>query len=134
MISPRPRNRTHARLLAGIFVPVMVVSGCTDRGERDAAATSPAELVVVASDIAFDSAGYTVAAGDVAVTLEQAGFLPHTLVIEDQDGQELDFLLMVGTDASEDTATIELAPGTYVLFCEIAGHRAAGQEATLTVE
>ena len=41
-----------------------------------------------------------------------------------------DFKLSIG---NEDTGTTDLAPGTYTLFCDIAGHESAGMVAELTV-
>ena len=35
---------------------------------------------------------------------------------------------------STDTFALELAPGDYVFFCSVAGHRQSGMEGTLTVE
>jgi plastocyanin len=35
---------------------------------------------------------------------------------------------------STDTLALELAPGAYVFFCSVAGHRESGMEGTLTVD
>lgn len=74
------------------------------------------------------SGDLTVAPGDLTITLSNTGTMVHNLVFED------------GTRSvdlnSGETVTMEvgqLEPGTYMIFCDIAGHRAAGMEAFLVV-
>jgi uncharacterized cupredoxin-like copper-binding protein len=92
---------------------------------------SPAGDVVevVAEDISFPDDSFTAAAGTVSFTYVNEGAIPHTLVIEDVDG----FKLEVAAAGDEDEGTAELEVGTYVLFCDVPGHRDAGMEATLEV-
>lgn len=98
--------------------------GSTGAGEGSGGA---ADLTVDALDkLAFDQDSYEVPAGEVQVLYRNEGSLPHTLVIEGVDG----FKLSVG---DEDSGSVELEPGSYVLYCDVAGHREAGMEAELTV-
>ncbi len=69
-----------------------------------------------------------VPAGDLTITLSNTGSMAHNLVFEN------------GPRSSDlkagETVTMEvgqLEPGTYVIFCDVAGHRAAGMEARLVV-
>ncbi len=69
-----------------------------------------------------------VAAGDLTITVTNAGTMVHNLVFEN------------GPRSSDlnggDTETLhvgELTPGTYVIFCDIPGHRSSGMEARLVV-
>ncbi|MEM9746730.1 MAG: cupredoxin domain-containing protein [Actinomycetota bacterium] len=114
---------------------LVVAAGCGSDGGDGSADQDEivATLTIVATDVAYDAESYEVPAGTVDITLIQEGLIPHTVAIEDQDGGTLDLLLTVNADQSEETATIDLAPGTYVLWCTIPGHRSLGQEATLTV-
>ncbi|MEM7326230.1 MAG: hypothetical protein AAF531_24310 [Actinomycetota bacterium] len=66
------------------------------------------------------------------MTLVQEGLIPHTLVIGDEDGNELDLALAVNDGRPEATATIDIEAGGYLIWCTIPGHRALGQEAILT--
>ncbi|MEM1333429.1 MAG: plastocyanin/azurin family copper-binding protein [Actinomycetota bacterium] len=91
----------------------------------------PTALTVIATDVAFDAETYRVDAGEVDVTFLQEGLMPHSLAIETAEGRQLGEALLVNVAETEATATIELEPGTYVLWCTIPGHRALGQEATL---
>jgi uncharacterized cupredoxin-like copper-binding protein len=54
------------------------------------------------------------------------GTVAHTLLVKGVSG----FKLEVG---DEDEGTVELEPGEYTLYCDVAGHEAAGMVATLTV-
>jgi len=54
----------------------------------------------------------------------------HTLVFEDPAFRGFK-LAVNGT--GNDSGKVELEPGTYVVYCDIPGHRAAGMEATITV-
>ena len=93
--------------------------------------SSDADLTVVAEDPPdFDSDAYTAPAGEVTVAYENSGSSPHTLVIDGID----DFKLEVEQGDDIDTGTVELEAGEYEIYCDVSGHRAAGMEATVTVE
>lgn len=98
------------------------LSAGTDGGES--------AIEVIAEDIAFGEDRYTAAAGEVELTYVNEGAIPHTLLIEGVDG----FKLEVQSNGDVDEGTVELEPGTYTIWCDIAGHREAGMEATLVVE
>jgi plastocyanin len=55
----------------------------------------------------------------------------HTLVFTDK--ALTGFELEVSPAQKQDTGKVELAAGTYTIYCTIPGHRAAGMEATVTV-
>ena len=70
----------------------------------------------------------TVPAGHVVIEVENGGAVPHNLKLV--DGPKTKDL----NNGERDSLDLgELAPGTYEIFCDIAGHRDAGMEATLTV-
>jgi uncharacterized cupredoxin-like copper-binding protein len=133
--------------LAAATVAVLLLTACGDDG-ADEDATLGAEgdgaeaadpgagghLAVEARDIEFDRDAYRVASGPVDIEYQQEGSLPHSLVIEEVDGEAVDgFKLGVG-DADSDSDTVDLRPGEYVLYCDVPGHREAGMEADLQVE
>jgi plastocyanin len=85
-------------------------------------------LVVEAKDnLKFDKDSYEAQSGSVDITYENSGSVAHTLLIKGKSG----FKLSVG---SKDEGSIDLAPGTYTIYCDVAGHEAAGMHAELTVE
>ena len=112
--------------LAGLAVLGGVLAGCG--GDDGASGCTPGpQLTVVAEDsLKFGADAYEVDAGCVEVTYENAGSIAHTLLIKGVKG----FKLSVGTT---DVGTVQLEPGTYTLFCDVAGHEAAGMVADLTV-
>ena len=105
-------------------------AGATTTPPTPPASGGPAgsELVVHGKDtLKFDKDAYTAKAGTIDVRLVNDGSVNHTLLIKDVD----DFELKVpGTDEG----TVDLEAGTYTLYCDVAGHEAAGMEAELTVE
>ncbi len=120
--------------LTGAAALALVLSACGDSddsgGDGDDAAgctTADSSITVGAQDaLKFDAEAYEADAGCVEITYSNEGSVAHTLLIKGKSG----FKLSVG---DEDTGSIELTPGDYTLFCDIAGHEAAGMEATLTV-
>lgn len=83
----------------------------------------------VAVDIAYEEAPEEVAAGTVDVELDNQGNIEHNVVIEELDDQ----LILDAAAGESDSGSVELEPGTYTYYCDVAGHRAAGMEGTLTV-
>jgi len=84
---------------------------------------------VVAEDVTLPDSSYEATAGTVTVRYTNEGAIPHTLVIEDVDG----FKLEVAANGDEAEGTADLEAGSYVLYCDVPGHREAGMEATLAV-
>ncbi len=72
-------------------------------------------------------------AGLVSMTLVNEGQTFHNLEIIGLDGESMPGFVLEADPGQEATGEIELAPGTYTLFCSVPGHREAGMESTLTV-
>lgn len=126
--------RLHVKALIPALVATLALAACG--GDDSPVSFEPDDgvvdgfVTVIGSDIAFDRDDYVAAAGPVEITLANEGSIVHSLVIEDVDGLRL----VVNSKGDEDTGTIDLDAGEYVVYCDIAGHRSAGMEATLTVE
>jgi plastocyanin len=95
----------------------------------DPAAAAAPTLAIEAHEFGLAPADPHAAPGDVAIRYKNTGAIEHTLLIDGVAGFKLD--VVHGGDV--DSATVKLAPGTYTLYCDIPGHRAAGMEAHLTV-
>ena len=104
-------------------------------GEAAAGATGPGGTLKLAAnetELKFDKTELTSKPGKVTIDFDNPSSIPHNVEIETENGEVLG-----GTEtiaSSEESATIELEPGTYAFFCSIPGHREAGMEGTLVVK
>ena len=131
------RSRMRVGFAGVMLVGGLVLTGCGDDGDDNGAASNgggdtPADVVAVGkADLKFDKDTYTATAGAITIELVNDGSVPHTLVFDDDS---IDFdKLRVNNDGDTDRGTVELPAGTYTIYCDIAGHRSAGMEATLVV-
>lgn len=105
-------------------------------------------LKVTSSEFAFDPTTLDAAAGKVEITLDNAGKIPHELVLLKTD-TAADKLPVSGGRVSEKDSVgeisetdggktaaheFDLKPGTYVFVCNIPGHYQDGMRGTLTVK
>jgi plastocyanin len=136
----RMRTGTSVMLTAALFMVIVTTGIITlgpseDHGEGEATgyvepkgpavATIP---VVAGPGTFFDEDEYTTVAGINEIDYISRG-VNHTLVFE---GSEFaGFKLVVPPD---DKGKVDLAPGEYVIYCDLPGHRAGGMEAGLIVE
>jgi plastocyanin len=139
-------------LLAGVLVTVGVLGGAGSKavvsnpspttepqsvGPRGAlAATGPIEgsFTITATPsgrLSFSPSAVTVTTGIYAVTLV-SGFGAHTLNFDDPT--TLWSELIVNAQGETKTSRIFFGqPGRYTFYCSIPGHRAAGEQGTVTV-
>ena len=111
--------------VAALAVPLTACGGSDDAASGCTPATS--DLAVGAKDdLKFDAERFEADAGCIEVTYTNEGNIAHTLLVKGESG----FKLSVG---DTDTGNIDLPAGTYVLFCDVSGHEAAGMEAELVV-
>lgn len=121
----------HRVAVALAVLSLAALTGCGGDDDSDAASggASGDAVDVVAQDIKFPSDTYEATAGAVDVAYRNEGSITHTLVIDGVDG----FKLEVAGNGDTDEGTVDLGAGTYTLYCDVAGHREAGMEATLEV-
>jgi len=127
------RVRRAGAFLAIFAVGALASSGCGEDG-NDVNAGSGATPVAAApnqlelKDFSLSPSAIDVAAG-TKIALSNAGANQHDLVVEGSDVTS--HILDPGAVGTLDTSS--LAPGTYVVYCSITGHREAGMEGTLTI-
>jgi uncharacterized cupredoxin-like copper-binding protein len=94
--------------------------------------TSAETLNVNLADFMIQPSDVEVAGATVTIAVTNDGPTPHNLTVRNEDGD----VLMGTPDLSagdSDTISGQLEPGTYTLFCALAGHESLGMSATLTV-
>lgn len=118
--------------LAAVTIGAVTVTGCGGGSSGSASSGAAGVNVVVRGNDAlrFDNAQYTAAAGVVVIELVNDGSQAHTLLIEKVSSFKKLTVTSTG-DKARGTATLE--PGTYTIYCDIAGHRGAGMEAVLVI-
>ncbi len=96
----------------------------------DGSSSTPAASTVEVSVQEFSITGNLVApAGDVTLRITNDGSMAHNVASRDLGVASSD----VGPGGTVELNLGDLAPGTYDLYCDIAGHEASGMVATLTV-
>ena len=126
-------------LLVAATMMAAVVTGGEEAEERaaEAGAAPPAtgRTLALAGDpggaLRFDKTRAAVLGGRVTVKLTNDSTVEHNVTIA-QGSKTLGGTKTI--TESTDTLALELAPGDYVFFCSVAGHRQSGMEGTLTVE
>jgi len=89
-----------------------------------AAATS--SVSVTLDEFGISPSNITMPAGS-KLKVTNDGAVTHNFIVEDKSTPDL------ATGESAELDTSALAPGSYTVYCTIAGHREAGMEAQLTV-
>jgi uncharacterized cupredoxin-like copper-binding protein len=122
-------------LVLPLLVGALALTSCggDDDSGTAAATTIPADAVTVhAADINFPQKDFTAKAGTVTfVYIDQPGVTKHTLSVEGIDKSK--FYLEINGAGDKAVGSVQLAAGTYTIFCDVPGHRQAGMEAHVTV-
>jgi hypothetical protein len=92
----------------------------------------PARVQVVAQEFRYSLSRATIKAGAAIIELRNMGQDAHDLRMKRVGGTRVYAWPEVQPGAASDQA-LKLLPGTYVLWCGVADHRARGMGATLVV-
>jgi len=86
-----------------------------------------------AGQLAYTVKAATATAGAVTISMTNISGVQHNLAIQQGTSGTLEGHTAVASSGTQ-TIRLNLKPGTYTFFCEVAGHRAAGMFGTLTVK
>lgn len=133
-------HRRHLALILCLAALPLVFVACG--GDDDEETTAATETSTTASgggetidisetEYALDPSEASAAAGEVTFAIVNDGAIPHNLEIEGDGVEEVSETVEGG--ASTDL-TVDLAAGTYRMYCNIADHAEQGMEGEVTVE
>ena len=88
---------------------------------------------LTAVDYKFDPSDPSVKSGEVTFDLKNDGQQPHSLEIEDVNGQDQEIEGDVSPGQSG-TLKVNLPPGKYEFYCPVPGHKELGMEGDITVK
>ena len=88
---------------------------------------------MTAVDYRFNPADTSVKSGNVTFNLTNDGQQPHSLEIEDVNGQDEEIEGDVSPGQSG-SLTVNLPPGTYEFYCPVGNHKEMGMEGEITVK
>jgi uncharacterized cupredoxin-like copper-binding protein len=87
---------------------------------------------MTAVDYKFNPSDQSVKSGEVTFNLKNDGQAPHSLEIEDVNGQDQEIEGDVGPGQSG-TLKVNLPPGKYEFYCPVDDHKEMGMEGEITV-
>ncbi|MDQ7859440.1 MAG: plastocyanin/azurin family copper-binding protein [Armatimonadota bacterium] len=95
-------------------------------------ATPSLSLTVVAREFVYEPKDLLAKAGEVTFTVRNTGAIEHDFVVENAAKK---MVAEARPFPAGKTVQVKarLAPGAYVVYCSIPGHREAGMQATLRV-
>ena len=127
-IHAKPRPRVKATTTTTSSSAPAVLPHGTEVDERATGLQSPF--------YAINAYQRTLAAGAIHFNIYNYDQDPHTLAIADSGGHQLSDTVAVpaGHTGPPFALTINLPPGTYVLFCTLPQHAADGMETTIVVK
>jgi uncharacterized cupredoxin-like copper-binding protein len=88
---------------------------------------------MTAADFKFNPSDTSVKSGNVTFNLKNDGQQPHSLEIEDVNGQDQELEGKV-TPRQSGTLTVNLPPGKYEFYCPVDSHKEMGMEGEITVK
>jgi plastocyanin len=105
-------------------------------GAKGTPATGASEMLDVSSPadggLVFQPNGLIAKPGNVTVTYNNPSPVPHSIAVATSNGNVLGEVQPF-TDGTQSVDLSNLAPGQYVFYCTVPGHREAGMQGNLTV-
>lgn len=123
---PRPLCGTARLAAAACLACIAVVSLCPSGGR----AGTPIPLIE--KEFLLQPKELTLPAGEIAFLVKNQGAIEHNLVLDGPGGKTVARLDSIEPGQDRRFAA-KLAPGVYILYCSLPGHREAGMAGTVRV-
>ena len=110
-------------------------TGGQQQTKKQPAVKGPGGTVKLAADptqIAYDTKSLSSKPGKVTIDFSNPAPIQHDVAIA-QGSRELAKSKLISNNAST-SVSVDLAPGKYVFYCTVPGHRQAGMQGTLNVK
>jgi plastocyanin len=107
--------------LVGAMVGLSIIAGVVH---------AQTAVTMTAVEFAFQPSTVRTSSGSVTFNLRNDGQFPHNIQF---DGQAAPIFADNLTSGQSESATVNLAPGTYTFYCPVDGHRDRGMVGTLTI-
>jgi plastocyanin len=107
----------------------------SEGGQQQPPQVTESSLAVASPEdggLVFDPNGLEANPGNLTLTYTNPSAVPHNIALATADGNVLGESPTF-TDGEESLELTSLAPGEYVFYCAVPGHREAGMEGDLTV-
>ncbi len=127
---PEPAGRAPRPGARGLALAVLAALLLPNAG--GAVRIAPTRIQVVAMEFYYNLSRHAVAPGPAIVQFVDFGQDPHDLRMERLGGGRVYGTPIIQPGALYDLH-LDLVPGTYMLWCSIANHRALGMQAELVV-
>lgn len=124
---------TMRRLTGAMLAAVGLTAVYTRMAAPGPQPTAPSSsLTVVAREFLYEPKDLAAKAGEVTFTVRNAGAIEHDFVVENA-AKKIVAEARPFPAGKTVQVKVRLAPGAYVVYCSIPGHREAGMQATLRV-
>jgi plastocyanin len=111
-------------------------TGTTAGGTQTQSSTGGAQTLDVSSPadggLVYEPNGLTAKPGNVTITYDNPSPVPHSIAVATANGNVLGQVPPF-TDGKQSVDLANVAPGKYVFYCTVPGHREAGMQGDLTV-
>ena len=119
------------RLFSVLAALALVLSGCDLFKGQPPYAPAVQEITVVLKEWQLIPARLTIKAGKVRFVVKNQGTMDHGFEVE---GQGIEEEIDPFPAGRTQTLELELAPGTYEVYCQVPGHEELGMKGELIVK
>ena len=117
------------KLLLVLALSVLPLAGCGGGGSSQ----PPGSIKLTLTEFKFDPKSVDAHSGKVVFFLVNSGSTSHDMVIADSAGKVVAKSELVQVGNSAVFTVDQLKAGSYVFYCDVAGHRESGMEGKLQV-